>query len=186
MRTSMHGRPGTSRRTTLARLAAVLAVPLLAASLSACSDQTPTPKPGPSTGTDIEADAQQWAIDYAGCMREHGIDMEDPNAEGGTVASGPVDETPARQEATKACIEKIGPSPVGDSSGSEGSSSSSGGGASGEELREQLLDLAKCLREEGFDVEDPEPGSGLGMPEDITEEALETCHLDVTSGVPAQ
>jgi hypothetical protein len=113
-------------------------------------------------------------------MREHGIDMEDPNEDGGIVASRPEDETPAKQEATEACLERLGPSPVG--SGSSGDA----GGPDAEEKREELLDLAACLREQGYDVEDPAPGEGLGMPGGITEEALETCDMDVTGGVPAQ
>jgi hypothetical protein len=119
-------RPRTIRHQSVARLTALLAVPLLAVSLAACS------------------------------------------------------QTPARQEATEACLEKLGPSPVG--SGSSGSS----GGPDAEEMRENLLDLAACLREQGYDVEDPAPGEGLGMPGGITEEALKECDMDVTSGVPAQ
>jgi hypothetical protein len=181
----MRIRPRTIRHQAVARLTAVLAVPLLAASLGACTSQNPTPDAAPSgqggqTGQSVETDAQQWGLDYAACMREHGIDMEDPNADGGIVASRPEDETPAKQEATEACLEKLGPSPVG--SGSSGSS----GGPDAEEKREELLDLAACLREQGLDVEDPAPGEGLGMPGGITEEALETCDMDVTGGVPAQ
>jgi hypothetical protein len=177
-------RPRKIRHQSVARLTALVAVPLLAVSLAACS-QTPTPDTAPSGqggqgGEVVETDAQQWGLDYAACMREHGIDVEDPNAEGGSVATRPQDETPARQEATEACLEKLGPSPVG--SGSSGSS----GGPDAEEMRENLLDLAACLREQGYDVEDPAPGEGLGMPGGITEEALKECDMDVTSGVPAQ
>jgi hypothetical protein len=181
----MHIRPRTIQHKAVARLTAVLAVTLLAAALAACTNQAPVPEAEQSAGTNVEADAQQWAVDYAECMRGHGIDMEDPDPEGGVIASGPMDESPARQEATTACIEELGPSPVGGGSGSAGSTGSSGG-ATGEELREELLDLAACLREQGFDVEDPAPGSGLGMPEGITEEALEACDLGSTSGEPAQ
>lgn len=178
-------RPRTIRHQAVARLTGLLTVPLLAASLAACTSQTPTPDAAPSdqggqTGQSAETDARQWGLDYAACMREHGIDMADPDADGGTVASRPTDETPARQEATTACLDKLGPSPVG-----SGSSGSSGGPEAGE-MREELLDLAACLREQGYDIEDPEPGSGLGMPADITEEALQACDMDVTSGVPAQ
>lgn len=180
----MRIRPRTIRHQTVARLAAVLTVPLLMVSLGACS-QTPTPDANLSgqsgqTGQSAETDAKQWGLDYATCMREHGIDVEDPNADGGVVATRPQDESPAAQEATAACLEKLGPSPVG--SGSSGSS----GGPGAEEMREELLDLAACLREQGYDVEDPEPGSGIGMPAGITEEALEACDMGATSGVPAQ
>jgi len=152
---------------------------LLALSLAACSTTPPTGTPEPE-GTRA-ADGRQWALDFAACMREHGIDMEDPDPNGGSVAQRPADETPERQEATAACLEKLGPSPVRDGGGSKGA-----GGPSAEEMHEQLLAMAKCLRDLGYDVKDPAKGSGLGIPEGITEEDLEKCAAFAPPAVPAQ
>jgi hypothetical protein len=164
------------RRSSLA--AALLATPLLLIALAACAGAPPTDNPGPQKSP--VADAGQWALDFAECMRAEGIDMEDPNSNGGVVAMAPSDETPERQAATETCIEKLGPSPAGN--GSRGA----GGGPSAEEMHEQLLEMAACLRDLGFDVADPKPGEGVGMPAGLTDEALEQCAEFAPSAVPAQ
>jgi hypothetical protein len=86
---------------------------------------------------------QQRALDFAKCMREHGIDMPDPVFEGGgrmTQAFEIGDEDPALfEEAQAACAEEVGMDggpgggpriavggPGGDGGGS--TSSSDGGG----------------------------------------------------------
>ncbi|GEA87206.1 hypothetical protein [Cellulomonas cellasea] len=160
------------------RLSALLAVPLLALALGACASTDPTPERSSETGAGSStSDPMQWAFDFAECMRGHGIDMEDPSANGGTVASAPQDETPERQAAEAACVEELGPSPV---------RAQSPGGDAGDEQHEQLLALAACLREHGFDVADPEPGTGLGMPADVTEEAIDACGTHAPDSVPAE
>lgn len=166
-----------TRSTPPDRLRALLAIPLLALSLAACSSPPTPQESGPAGETrtgDQETSAEQWQLDFAECMRSHGIDMEDPNADGGIVATRPQDETPERQAATTACMDELGPAPA-----------NSGNGSSGGVPQDQL-ELAGCLREHGLDVEDPEPGSGIGMPEGITDEIVEACSADVTGGVPAQ
>jgi hypothetical protein len=160
-----------------ARAYSLVVIPLLALSVAACGS-TPNHQES-SPGGDTRADspvtaAQQWRLDFAECMRSHDIDMEDPGSNGEFVASRPSDETPERRAATTACTEELGPAPA--SSGDEGT-----GG-----IRPGLLELARCLREQGLDVEDPAPGSGIAMPEGITDEILEACSVDVTGGVPAE
>jgi hypothetical protein len=156
------------------RLIGLLAVPLFAISIAACAAGPSAEKDGnDASGT---SDARQWALDFAECMRDHGVEVEDPAAGGGTVATRPQDETPERQAATEACIDELGPAPT------------SGGGQDGqpdEEQREQMLAFAECLREQGFDVADPQPGTGLGMPDDVTEEAIEACGAVAPDSVPA-
>lgn len=167
----------TMRPNARVGLIGLLIVPFLLA-LAACAS---TPEPDAPNPQDTQAaDAQQWALDYAACMRDHGIDMEDPDASGRSVALTPRDETPERQAATKACMEELGPSPAG--GGSQGSQ----GGPSTDEMREQLLAMAACLRDLGYDVEDPAPGQGIGMPADLTEEAIEQCAEFAPPAVPAQ
>lgn len=164
------------RRTSRARAAALLAIPLLALSLAACS-APPTPE---TEGDATETDPKQWALDFAECMREQGIDMEDPG-EGGAIGLGPEEETPERQAATQVCLEQVGPSPLG-----PGSSDGAAGGPSADEMREELLALAKCLRDLGYDVEDPAPGEGIHMPADLTEDAIEQCAEFAPVSVPGE
>jgi hypothetical protein len=156
------------------RLIGLLAVPLLAISVAACAS-------GPSAGKGGDdapgtSNAQQWALDFAKCMRDRGVEVEDPAAGGGTIATRPQDESPERQAATEVCIDELGPAPT------------SGGGQDGqsdEEQRRQMLAFAECLRERGFDVADPQPGTGLGMPDDVTDEAIEACGAFAPDSVPA-
>src|SRR3954462_6032194 len=96
----------TTIRSRRARLAALAAIPVLLGALAACSDDPPGDK-GPSRDA-----AAQWRLNYAECMRSHGIDVADPAANGNVKAAGPKDETPERQAATKACLDKLGPPPV--------------------------------------------------------------------------
>lgn len=162
-------------RKTRGRMWALLAVPLLLTSLAACS------APTPETDDTRVSDTQQWRLDFAACMREHGIDMEDPGS-GGTPALTPSEQTPEREEATVACIEELGPSPAGAGDDAQGAS----GGPSADEMQEELVALAQCLRDLGYDVEDPAPGSGITMPADLSEEAIEQCAAVAPTAVPAQ
>jgi hypothetical protein len=60
-----------------------------------------------TTGTTSEADAQQAMLDFAQCMREHGIDMPDPQFDenGGILQKGPnIDPDRAKfKKAEEAC-----------------------------------------------------------------------------------
>lgn len=38
-----------------------------------------------------------------------------------------------------------------------------------------MLKAAQCLRDLGYEVADPDPQTGLSLPEDVPVEALETC-----------
>jgi hypothetical protein len=58
-----------------------------------------------------EAKARRQALAFARCMREHGVDMPDPQFEGnGAITqkvSGPTDGR-AMEAANKACMKKVG------------------------------------------------------------------------------
>ena len=55
------------------------------ASLSTAPASETTPGTGDVTGTTAPKDPQDAALAFAKCMREHGIDMPDPNGDGGIV-----------------------------------------------------------------------------------------------------
>jgi hypothetical protein len=136
-----------------------------------------------------EQDPDEAFRDFAACMREHGIDMPDPevrgdgdrvfsapvsapSADGGEVR-GPSEEFRAAQEE---CDEHL-----------EGVIEARGDAMSEEDqakFREQALELAQCMRDRGFDFPDPQFGDGgmvqIGGPEiDPTdprfEEAMQAC-----------
>jgi hypothetical protein len=93
-------------------------------------------------------DRKERLRQFAACMREHGIDMTDPDVNGGVLIKGdaPVD-TAKLKAANQACLPLL-----------------PGGGVppkfSPEQI-EQLRTFARCLRSHGLDVPDPDPATGL-------------------------
>ncbi len=103
-------------------------------------------------------------LDFANCMREHGIDMPDPqfNGDGGGVFSGAAEGgagtrstrpswTPPRRPASRTwtrCSSNMPPTDP----------------AELEEEKQQMLDFAQCMRDHGIDFPDPQintDGGGL-------------------------
>jgi hypothetical protein len=131
---------------------------------------------GAGASPEASVDPQEALLAFAACMREHGVDMPDPVFEssgdgkvqfgvriGGTAAIGEDGETgPDRESAPdqetleaahEACQEHlagvVGPDgPRGEMSPEE---------------QEQFLAFAKCMREHGVDMPDPQFGTGGGM-----------------------
>ena len=137
-------------RTAIA-LTGILLVPVLAG----CGAAPATPGPNnPSGGAGTErpaADPGQRALQFARCMREHGVDMPDPdpNNPGQIKLGGPGTDAGKIQEAAQSCREF---SPIGG-----GGTSSDGGPAQ----REARLKFAACMREHG--VENwPDPANASG------------------------
>ncbi len=128
-----------------------------------------------SQGSDDNGDAEQdWeeaALEYAQCMREHGVDFPDPVNGRLEFKSERGDEEKVQeaQEACRGILEDAAP-PVDEEQQAE--------------LREATLEFAKCMREHGVDYPDPEFQEDGGvlqqMPEGAeddpqVEEAQEAC-----------
>jgi hypothetical protein len=119
------------------------------ASLSGSNKPTATTTAGPSSKQDM----QQAALAFARCMRQHGIDMPDPKFDGNRVTQevrgGPGDKGPndpkfkAAQQACNKYMPNGGqptrPSP---------------------QEQQQMLAFARCMREHGIDMPDPNPNGG--------------------------
>jgi hypothetical protein len=173
-------RPVARRRSA----AAAFAVALLALALAACA---PDDAPGVASAGDgkeetqtedgksaedlTDAERDDMARKFASCMRDNGVDMPDPDTEGGlSVASGTA-EVGSMEEmdaAFEACREFM-----------------PGGGEPVKMTPEDLeaqREFAKCMREQGIDMPDPDPNGGMSgaleMPEDTKafEAALEACN----------
>jgi hypothetical protein len=110
---------------------------------------------GPGTKAAAK-DAQQQALDFARCMREHGVDMPDPEVDDQgrvkvRVGAGPGKggrPDPSKLEAAqKACGGLLG-----------------GGGDGPGQIdpaeRDAMVAFARCMREHGIDMPDP-TGDGL-------------------------
>jgi hypothetical protein len=136
---------------------------------------------------------QDAALEYAQCMREHGVDMPDPefDGEGGGVQMGlpqgeDQDTVEAADEACHEIMEEAVP---------EGRTIDPEEQA---ELQDQLLEVAQCMREKGHDMPDPEVdesgrvtfGAGPGEggegtePDEEFEQDMEDCQEDAGMDMP--
>lgn len=130
--------------------AVLVAVPLLLLGLAACGDSGDTS--GGASDTSSE-DPQEQAVKWAQCMRDHGVDVPDPQPDDkgsvrirlGHDKKADMDEVDA---AMKACKEF---SPLGDNGRLEDLKNDP-------EFQEAQLRWAQCMRDHGVDV--PDPGSG--------------------------
>jgi hypothetical protein len=114
-----------------------------------------------AAGSSSEADVQQAMLDFAKCMREHGIDMPDPTFDenGGAQFSAGASGSPADQakldEAQKACqsyLDKVK------------SNAPPIDPAKVEEEKQKQLAFAQCMRDHGIDFPDPQVSSnGAGI-----------------------
>jgi hypothetical protein len=117
---------------------------------------------GPDQPTDEEV--EEAMLEFSQCMREHGIDMPDPDTSGGggAVMIGPgsedgapdMDEFEAADEACRHLIEDVMGTPQGMSPEEQA------------EMQDRMLEHTQCMREHGVDLPDPVFGDG-GM---ITQE----------------
>jgi hypothetical protein len=112
------------------------------ASLTDTTGQTTTDGSQGSGGG--ESDQQEAALEFAQCMREHGVDFPDPVNGRFEFRSTPGDNQQKVQEAQEACqhlLEDAMP-PIDEEQQAE--------------LREATLEFAKCMREHGVDFPDPQ------------------------------
>ncbi|ADH70169.1 MULTISPECIES: hypothetical protein [Nocardiopsis] len=117
-----------------------------------------------------ETSAEEARLEFAECMRDNGHEMPDPepDSEGGVAFALPEADQEGFKEALEACEEHL---PVDEDAPDQ------------QEVFEQDLKMAECLRENGIDIPDPRPGESLTLPVDPEDdehtEALTTCSEDV-------
>jgi hypothetical protein len=100
------------------------------------------PKPAPTSSQDRNDALRK----FAQCERDHGIDMTDPDENGGLFVNGKVDteKLKAANQACKSLLPDGGKPPK-----------------FTPEQVEQLRKFAACLRSYGLDVPDPDPVTGI-------------------------
>ena len=153
-----------TRRWPLAVLGLGLALALAACGGSPDGDRVASLSGGGATGTTngtakTAKDPQQAALDFAKCMREHGIDMPDPQVDEqgrvrvrvGGPGGGARPDPKKLDEAQKACGRLMG--------------GGDGPGQIDPEERDAMVAFARCMREHGIDMPDP-TGDGLVMRKD--------------------
>jgi hypothetical protein len=136
-------------------LAAAFAVALLG-SLVACgdgsgdADDTTLPvAAGASSATpdedaDADLDPEDAMLKYAQCMREHGVDMPDPEPGGGISINGE-GLSPEQMEAAQTACQKW----------MDMAEPADGGRELTEEEKQSFLEMAACMRERGYNFPDP-------------------------------
>lgn len=138
---------------------------------------------GSGSGETSAAAREEAGLEFAACMREHGVEMEDPSSQGGAEAGTNLDPSdPATRKALAACKGKL------DRATQETSPEED------EEFKEGWLAFAQCVREQGIDMPDPRflgPGkvrlriAGIDTSSPAFEAAREACQSKVpnTTGV---
>jgi hypothetical protein len=100
-----------------------------------------------TTRAGASSDLAQAALVYGRCMRQHGIDVPDPQVEGDRIVPQPPPEreakTPRFRAASQACRTYLPPS-----GGPPPSSPSA-------QQRRQALAFATCMRQQGINLPDP-------------------------------
>jgi hypothetical protein len=114
--------------------AIALAMALCATILAACGGG------GEGDGGGAQAAREEASLEFAACLRAHGVEVEDPQP--GQNVKLP-DRGPKTKKALAACQGKLG------TSGQELSAEED------EELKEGALAFARCMRKEGIDMGDP-------------------------------
>ena len=154
-----------TRRWPLAVLGLGLVLALAACGGSPNGDRVASLTGSGATGTTngaaktADKDPQQAALDFAKCMREHGIDMPDPQVDDqgrvrvrvGGPGGGARPDPKKLDEAQKACGHLMG--------------GGDGPGQIDPEERDAMVAFARCMREHGIDMPDP-TGDGLMMRRD--------------------
>jgi hypothetical protein len=144
------------------RLKHSLAVPLLLAALTAVAgcageaagddgiasaDNSSSAGPSPSSSPSASVSDEDRGIKFAQCMRANGVDMPDPDPNGQPGIIKLDRNDPKFAAAWEKCKQY---SPVGN-----------GDRTFSPEQQQRMLDFAKCMREHGINMPDPEPGGGI-------------------------
>jgi hypothetical protein len=128
-------------------------------------------------------DQEQAILDMYQCLRDYGLDVEDPDTSGGAgMRMGPnsgIDpENPEHRAALDECSEESGIGRMGQ-----------GGGGGNMADPEKLMDFVECMRENGIeDMPDPSAEGGLQMPDGINldseefQAAAEACRGELDGG----
>lgn len=161
---------------------ALVAIPMLALALAACSpstDSSPkeTTSRSTSTGTASDSSLEKWQRDYAKCMRDQGFDVPDPEPGSGGLMSamgGEGVDMAAMEAASKTCMDELGEPPA---------MSPDEQKAADDAMIEWAKKAAECYREHGYDMPDPQPGAKeLHFPEDAPDDVRTECGGVGTAG----
>ncbi len=137
------------------------------------------PAGGSAEPSPASTDVEEQRLAFAACMRDNAVPMPDPDGERGGGFRALTDVDPDVLEAALAACESLRPR---------------GGGRGTADLSEadkqKMLEMAACLRDEGYEVPDPtfdgqggflrgRAGSGIDPRDEGFREAAEACRTEV-------
>ena len=135
-------------RTASAGLLLALAVTTTACGSSPGAGVATAGGGGATPSASASKDPRDAAVEFAQCLREHGVQVADPDDRGTvTIGGDDVDEKKMR-EAQEACKDKA-PALGVDARGLDAAA------------QERMLEYARCMREQGIDLPDPGADGGL-------------------------
>ena len=142
----------------LTRVATVLTCAVCAVGLmTGCSQGSKADSAASASATS----GDDYLLKMAKCMRDKGIDVSDPDANGNV--QSPTTRPPPRPPRSR---EQMSPAP-----GTEDLAKP--------ETQQDLVKAAECLRKEGYDVPDPEAGKGIQINGDIPQDVMNKCFSQV-------
>jgi hypothetical protein len=154
----------------------------LAGLLGACGNDGGADDNSTGSGEASAEEEQDAILEYAQCMRDHGVDVPDPEiGEDGSVGAEPdLDETGASQETIEAA--KVACQPILDAVNAGGEHPDAQDAA---ETLDQMVAVTECMRATGYDMADPSVGddgeirAGSGLPRDASQEEIEQQDADL-------
>jgi hypothetical protein len=142
--------------TTITRLLATFVLSLVLGLTAACGnasddgddsalpDAAGASSDAPADDDEADLDPEDAMLKFAQCMREHGVDMPDPGAEGGVRINGEGMSQEQMEAAESACQKWMDMAMPED-----------GGHELTEEEKQSFLDMAACMRGRGYNFPDP-------------------------------
>ena len=127
---------------------------------------------GADASTSSTADAaQDYNLKFNQCLRDAGFNVSDSADDKDVRTQDVGGDAAAFNTAVEECEKKLGTPPGASTQGPDDP-----------EILKSSIALAECLRNDGYDVKDPEPGKGLSLDVGtIPQEAIEKCAA-ATSG----
>ncbi len=143
----------------------------------------------PSSNKGMSAADKKALLDFAQCMRDHGVDMPDPQFSGGgakvTMREDKGADPQKQQDAQKACQkyqDKVKPPSMSE--------------ADQKKMRAAALKNAQCMRDHGIDMPDPQfgdggriqqriggPGSNIDPKSQKFQDAMKACQKEAPGGM---
>ena len=153
------------RNSRIRMFAAAASVVCALGMVAACGGGKSADTAGASASSTADA-AQDYNLKFNQCLRDAGFNVSDSDSDKDIRTQDVGGDAAAFNEAAQKCQEKLGPPPGGD--GAED--------LNNPDTIKAGIEMAECLRAEGYDVKDPEPGKGLSLDlSTIPDSAIQKC-----------